>query len=93
MHVLSFEHREGGWDIYLGGRDKPIGDISLAPDQADGWIGRMTLDGRHVLASRKTPQDIIDEINAWVAAGMPSDSPLLELASIRILLGMDQDLS
>src|SRR5216683_2411296 len=61
MHSLRFERREGGWDIYLLGRDKPIGDVSPSPFSADEWFGEMTLDGRRAWTFGGAPQDIIDE--------------------------------
>ncbi len=87
MHSLSFERREGGWDIYLLGRDKPIGDISLSSISTEEWIGQMTVDGRRVFASSNDPQDIVDDFEAWVAAGMPLDAPLLK-PNIGILLAL-----
>jgi hypothetical protein len=79
MYSLSFERKQDGWDIYLPGRDTPIGQIFSSPVYNDEWIGRMRLDGHRALTTSKNPQDIVDRFNAWVAAGMPADSPLLQL--------------
>jgi len=87
MYSLSFEPKEGGWDIYLQERDKPIGEIFRSP--SDVWIGRMTLDGHRPLTSSKNPQDIVDEFNVWVAAGTPANSPLLRL-NVAAVLAMEE---
>jgi hypothetical protein len=39
----------------------------------------MALDGYYAWTYGETPQAIIDEFEPWIAAGMPSDSPLLKL--------------
>jgi hypothetical protein len=77
MYPLRFERKEDQWDIYLPSRDKPIGEIFRSRPRSDEWIGRMTLDGYRAWTSSKNPQDIVDEFEAWVAAGTPANSPLL----------------
>jgi hypothetical protein len=88
MYSLSFERREGGWDIFLPAGYKPIGEVFRSSDE---WIGRMTLDGYRALTSSKNPQNIVDEFEAWVAAGTPADSPLLQLNVKAILLLEETD--
>jgi hypothetical protein len=78
-HSLSFEFREGFWLIYLRDREKPIGEISPFPDGR--WFGQMSLDGYKARQGGATPQDIIDAFEAWVAAGMPLGSPVLDLSA------------
>ena|SRR5215469_12498306 len=85
MYSLSFERKEDGWDIYLPSRDKPIGEI-FRSRSCDQWIGRMTLEGYRALTSNKYPQNIVDEFEAWVAAGTPTDSPLVRPNVIATLL-------
>jgi hypothetical protein len=91
MHSLSFERREDGWDIYLLGRDKPIGGISRYSVSGDGWFGKMSIDGRLARLFGGSPQEIIDEFEAWVAAGMPPESPLLKFDIREFLLDEDHN--
>jgi len=76
MYSLGFDFRNGNWSIYLHGRDKPIGDIVPLPE--GGWFGQMSLDGYNVSERGANPQIIVDAFEAWVAAGMPSNSSLLD---------------
>jgi hypothetical protein len=75
MRSLSFEFTNGSWFISLHGRDKPIGDIFPLPDGE--WFGHMSLDGYDVGEVGARPQIIIDAFAAWVAAGMPKNTPML----------------
>jgi len=76
MYSLGFDFRNGNWSVYLHGRDKPIGDIVPFPE--GGWFGQMSLDGYNVSERGANPQIIVDAFEAWVAAGMPSNSSLLD---------------
>jgi hypothetical protein len=76
MHQLDFKRNENGTlEIYLGGRDRSIGNISHVPKR--GWFGQLRLDGRDATTLGDSEQKVVDEFDAWVAAGMPADSPLL----------------
>jgi hypothetical protein len=69
MHSFRFEQKDSEWQVYLESRDKPIGRVFL--DAGGEWFGEMRLDGHRFLTPGKTPQTIIDEFEAWVAADMP----------------------
>jgi hypothetical protein len=77
MYSLRFEPGADEWKIYLAGREKPIGSISLCGVD-ERWFGQMKLDGYHATTIGKTVQNIVDEFETWVSDGMPPGSPLLD---------------
>jgi hypothetical protein len=75
MYILRFEAEADGVYIYLQGNDKPIGRIIFSCGR---WYGEMKLDGYHAGAVGEAQQTVVDEFEAWIAAGMPPESPLLK---------------
>jgi hypothetical protein len=81
MYILRFEAEADGLYIYQLGHDNPIGRIIFCYGD---WYGEMTLDGYYATAVGKTQQTVVDEFEAWIAAGMPPESPLLKLDSSKL---------
>ena len=70
-HQLRFEcdQEDGGWSIYLVGRDDPIGEITRAP--GGGWRGLMQLEGQTAHLTRDDLQSLIGLFEAFAADGIP----------------------
>jgi hypothetical protein len=75
-HQLRFEldREDGGWSVYLLGRDDAIGHIRPTPNGR--WTGDMLLDGQRDTPTDDDPQAIVDRFRSFAAVGVPSQSEL-----------------
>ncbi|HEV2189584.1 MAG TPA: hypothetical protein VGR70_20405 [Stellaceae bacterium] len=74
---LHFEPTKDECRIYIEGKDAvAVGYIRPARDGY--WFGKMKLHGYVPSATGSDWQTVAGEFEAWVAAGMPSDSDLLK---------------
>jgi hypothetical protein len=76
QHQLKFERDrdDGGWSIYLLGRDDAIGHIRQASNGR--WSGTMVLDGQHGRFIYDDQQTVVDQFEYWAAVGIPSTSEM-----------------
>jgi hypothetical protein len=76
QHQLKFERdrEDGGWSIYLLGRDDAIGHIRQAPNGR--WSGTMVLDGQCGRFTYNDQQTVVDQFEYWAAVGIPSTSDM-----------------
>jgi hypothetical protein len=88
MRQIDFKRNENGTlEIYLAGRDRLIGNIVQVPPW--GWLGQLRLDGRDADTLGDSEQKVVDEFEAWVAAGTPADSPLLRFEVLKCAARME----
>ena len=76
-HQLHIERdrEDGGWSVYLRGRDAAIGHIRPTPNGR--WAGMIVLDGQRDMPTEDDPEVIVERFQSFAAFGIPSQSELM----------------